>query len=146
MWLYLTNAITFETNISGYSCSYNAWYCKCWCLVVSACLWRQFPTNMFYMCMCTCVDRSIYTSGQRYGINTAKWHLRESDRYLLFLVVCLIAERNAVDFIDPLRSQIEWPNTVSIVWGPLRLKRRKRVSSGEVTSSEVCLAITTLML
>ena len=66
-----------------------------------------------------------YTRGQRYGITTIKWHLREFDRYLLFLVVCSIAERNTVDLIDLLRNQIEWPNTVSIVWGPLRLKRRK---------------------
>ena len=64
----------------------------------------------------------------------------------LFLVVCSIAERNTVDFIDPLRNQIEWPNTVSIVWEPLRLMRRTIVSSGVVTWSEVCLAITTLML
>ena len=68
------------------------------------------------------------------------------DQYLLFLVICSIAEWNTVDFIDPLRNQIEWPNTISIVWGPLRLKRRKIVSSGVATSSEVCLAITTLML
>ena len=66
----------------------------------------------------------IYTSGQRYGITTTKWHLREFGRYLLLLVVCSIAERN-VDFIDPLRNQMEWPNTVSIVWGPLILKIRK---------------------
>ena len=70
-----------------------------------------------------------YTRGQRYRITTAKWHLREFDRYLLFLVVCSIAERNIVDFIDPLCNQIEWPNTVNIVWGRLRLKRRKKVSS-----------------
>ena len=88
----------------------------------------------------------IYTSGQRYGIITNKWNLREFDRYLLFLVVCSIAERNTVDFIDPLRNQIEWSNTVSIVWGPQRLKRRKKVSSGVVTWSEVCLVIGTLML
>ena len=68
----------------------------------------------------------IYTSGQRYGITTAKWYLGEFDRYLLFLVVCSIAERNTVDLIDPLRNQMEWPNTVSIVWGPLRLKRREK--------------------
>ena len=55
-----------------------------------------------------------------------------------------VAERNIVDFIDPLRNQIEWPNTVSIVWGPLRFKRRKKVSSGVVvTWREVCLVITT---
>ena len=42
-----------------------------------------------------------YTSDQRYGITTTKWHLREFDRYLLFLVVCSNAERNTVDFIDP---------------------------------------------
>ena len=88
----------------------------------------------------------IYTSGQRYGIAITKWHLCEFDRYLLFLVVCSIAERNTVDFIDPSRNQIEWPNTLSIVWGPLRLKRRKRVSSGVVTWSEVCPVIATLML
>ena len=64
----------------------------------------------------------------------------------LFLVVCSIAERNTVDLIDPLRNQIEWPNTVSVVWGPLRLKRRKKVNSGVLTWSEVCLAIATLML
>ena len=40
-------------------------------------------------------------------------------------VSCSIVKRNTVDFIDPLRNQIEWPNTVSIVWGPLRLKRGK---------------------
>ena len=39
----------------------------------------------------------IYPSGQRYGIATTKWHLREFDRYLLFLVVCWIAERDTVD-------------------------------------------------
>ena len=41
----------------------------------------------------------LYTNGQRYGITTTKWHLREFDRYLLFLVVCLcsIAERNTVE-------------------------------------------------
>ena len=87
-----------------------------------------------------------YTSGQPYGITITKWHLPECDRYLLFLVVCSIAERNAVDLIDPLRNQIEWPNTVSTVWAPLRLKRRKKVSSGVVTWNEICLAITTLML
>ena len=54
--------------------------------------------------------RSTYTSGQRYGITTNKWHLREFDLYLLFLVICSIAERNTVDFIDPLSKQIEWPN------------------------------------
>ena len=68
----------------------------------------------------------IYTSGQHYGITTTKWHLREFDQYLLLLVVCSIAERNTVDFIDSLRDLIEWSNTVSIVWGPLRLKRRKK--------------------
>ena len=88
----------------------------------------------------------IYTSGQRYGITTTKWNLREFDRHLLFLVVCSIAERNTVDFVDLLHNLIDWPNTVSIVWGPLRLKRRIKVSSGVVTWSEVCLAITTLML
>ena len=87
----------------------------------------------------------IYTNGQRYGITTNKWHLREFDRYLLFLVVCSIAEQNTVDFINPLHNQIEWPNAVSIVWGPLRLKRIKKASSGVVTWSEVCLAITILM-
>ena len=61
------------------------------------------------------------------------WHLREFDRYLLCLVVCSIAERNTVDFIDPLPNQIEWPNTVSIAWEPMRLMRRKTVSSGVVT-------------
>ena len=71
-------------------------------------------------------SEKIYTSGQRYGITTTKWHLHEFDRYLLFLVVCSIAERNTVDFIDPLRCQLEWPKTVSIVWGLLRLKRRKK--------------------
>ena len=50
---------------------------------------------------------TTYTSGQRYRITTTKWHLREFDRYLLFLVVCSIAERNTVDSIDPLRNQIE---------------------------------------
>ena len=53
----------------------------------------------------------MYTSGQRYGITTTKWHLREFDWHLLFLVVCSIAERNTVDFIDPLHNQIEWPNS-----------------------------------
>ena len=72
--------------------------------------------------------KKIYTSGQRYGTTTTKWHLREFDRYLLFLVVCSIAERNTVDFIDPLRCQLEWPKTVSIVWGLLRLKRRKKAA------------------
>ena len=67
----------------------------------------------------------IYTSGLRYGIITTKWYLREFDQYWLFLVVCCIAERNMVDYIDPLRIQIEWPNTVIIVLGPLKLKRRK---------------------
>ena len=38
-----------------------------------------------------------YTSGQRYGITTTKWHLRECDRYLLFLVVSSIAERSTSD-------------------------------------------------
>ena len=71
-----------------------------------------------------------YTRGQRYGISTTKWHLREFDQYLLFLVICSIAKRNTVDLIDPLRNQIEWPNTVSIVWGPLRLKRRKKWVQG----------------
>ena len=52
----------------------------------------------------------VYTCSQRYGIITTKWHLREFDRYLLFLVVCSIAKRNIVDFIDPLLNQIEWPN------------------------------------
>ena len=65
-----------------------------------------------------------YTSCQRYGITTTKWHLHEFDRYLLFLVVSSIAERSTVDYIDPLRNQIEWQNTVSIGWGPLRLMRR----------------------
>ena len=88
----------------------------------------------------------VYTSGQRYGITTTKWHLPEFDRYLLFLVVCSIAERNTVDFIDPLHNQIEWPSTVSNVLGPLRLRRRKKVSSGVVTLSEVCLAITLMLL
>ena len=74
----------------------------------------------------------IYTSVQRYGVTTTNRHLREFDRYLLFLIVCTISERNTVDFIDPLRNQIEWPNTVSIVRGPLRLKRRKKVSYGAV--------------
>ena len=60
-----------------------------------------------------------YIGCQHYGITTAKWHLREFDFYLLFLVICSIAERNTVDFIIPLCNQIEWPNTVSIVWGPL---------------------------
>ena len=85
-----------------------------------------------------------YTSGQRYGINSTKWHLREFDRYLLFLVICSISERNAVDFIDPLRNQFEWPKTVSIVdrWDS---RERKKVSSGVVTWSEVCLAIIILM-
>ena len=69
---------------------------------------------------------TFYTSGQCYGITTTKWHLREFDRYLLFLVVYSIAKRNTVDFIDPLLNQIEWQNTVSIVLGPLRLKRRKQ--------------------
>ena len=68
-----------------------------------------------------------YNNGQRYEITITKWYLREFDRYLLFLVKCSIAERNTVDFMDPLRDQIEWPNTVSIVWEPLRLKRRKKV-------------------
>ena len=76
------------------------------------------------------VGNDTYTGGQRYGITITKWHLREFDRYLLFLVVCSIAERNTVDFIDPLRNQIGWPNTVSIVWGPLRLKRRKKWAQG----------------
>ena len=68
----------------------------------------------------------VYTSGQRYRITTTKWHLPEFDRYLLLLVVCSIAERNTVDSVDPLHNHIEWPNTVSIVWGPLRLKRRTK--------------------
>ena len=63
-------------------------------------------------------------------LRNAKWHLREFDRHLLFLVVCSRAERNTADFIDPLRNQIEWPNIVSIVWGPLRLKRRKMSIQG----------------
>ena len=71
-----------------------------------------------------------YTSGQCYGITTTESHLHEFYRYLLFLGACSIAEQNTVDFIDPLRNQMEWPNTVSIIWGPLRLKRRKNVSSG----------------
>ena len=45
----------------------------------------------------------IYTSGQRYGITITKWHLCEFDSY-----------------------QIKWPDTVSTVRGPLRLKRRKK--------------------
>ena len=86
-----------------------------------------------------------YTSVQRYGIITTicKWHLREFD--LLFLVVCSIAEWNTVDFIDPSRNQIEWPNTVSIVWDRWD-SGEGNVSSGVVTWSELCLAITTLML
>ena len=96
--------------------------------------------------LCYVKSTRIYTSGKRYGTTATKWHLREFCRYLLFLVVCSIAERNTVDSIDPLRNQIEWPNTVSIVWGPLRLKRRKKVSSGVVTWSKVCLAITIVML
>ena len=50
----------------------------------------------------------MYTSGQHYGITTTKWHLREFDRYLMFLVVSSIAERNIVDFIDPLHNQPNW--------------------------------------
>ena len=38
------------------------------------------------------IDSVTYTGGQPYGITTIKWHLREFDRYLLFLVVCSIAE------------------------------------------------------
>ena len=81
-----------------------------------------------------------YTSDQRYGITTTKWRLREFDRYLLFLFVCSIAEQNTVDFIDPLRNQIEWPNTISIVWGPLRLK----IKCSHL--KWICLAITNWML
>ena len=91
-------------------------------------------------------SKTTYTSGQRYGITTTKWHLCEFDPHLLFLVVCSIAERNNFDFIDPLRDQIEWPNAVRIVWGPLRLKRRKNDNSGVVTWNKVSLAITTLIL
>ena len=93
----------------------------------------------------TLVSFHKYTSAQCYGITATKWHLREFDWYLLFLVACSIAEQNTVDFIHPLHNQIEWPNTVNIGWGPLRLKRRKKVSSGVVTWSEVCLAINILM-
>ena len=57
------------------------------------------------------VTLDIYTSSQCYGITTTKWHLRWFDRYLLFLVVCSIAERNTVDFINPLRNQIEWTHS-----------------------------------
>ena len=48
------------------------------------------------------------------------------NRYLLFLVVCLIAEWYTVDFIDPLRNQIEWPNTVSIVWGLAETQEKEK--------------------
>ena len=105
------------------------------------------PLEQAMECVTWAFEKTLlYTSGQRYGITTTKWHLREFDQYLLFLVVCSITERSTVDFIYPLRNQIEWPNTVIIVWGPLRLKRMEKVSSGVVTWSEVCLAITTLML
>ena len=115
--------------------------CLFWSYLKSCCLVYQSAV----ICVLPMVGLVIYTSGQRYGIITTKWHLREFDRYLLLLVVCSIAERNNLDFIDPLHNQIEWPNTVSIVWGPLRLKRRKKGSSGVVTWSEVSLAITILM-
>ena len=53
--------------------------------------------------------------------------------------------RNEILLISTIHyiNQIEWPNTISIVWGPLTAEK---VSSGVVTSSEVCLAITTWML
>ena len=54
-----------------------------------------------------CKHIHVYTGGQCYGITTTKWHLHEFDRYLLFLLVCSIAERNIVDFIDPLYNKIE---------------------------------------
>ena len=47
------------------------------------------------------IDSVAYTGGQPYGITTTKWRLHEFDRYLLFLVVCSIAKRNTVDFIEP---------------------------------------------
>ena len=82
----------------------------------------------------------IYTSGQRYGITTTKCHLREFDRYLLFLDVRSIAERNTVissiHYVTKSNGQ-----TVGVAWGLLRLNRRKKVSSVLVTWSEVCLAI-----
>ena len=71
-------------------------------------------------------DWYIYTSCQRYGITTTKLHLHAFDRYLLFMVVCWIAEGNTADFFDPLCNQIKCPNTVSIVWVPLRLKRNEK--------------------
>ena len=87
----------------------------------------------------------MYTSGQPYGITTTKWHLRKFGRYLLFLVVCSIAERNTVDFIDPLHNQIEC-QTQSVLSGDRWDSREGKSECRGVTWSEACLAITTLML
>ena len=57
------------------------------------------------------IDSVTYTGGQPYGITTIKWHLREFDRYLLFLVVCSIAERNTVDFIDHYATKLNDQNS-----------------------------------
>ena len=48
---------------------------------------------------------------------TTKWHLREFDRYLLFLVVCSIAKGNTVDFSDPLRKTKLNVQTQSVLSG-----------------------------
>ena len=78
----------------------------------------------------TNLDLAGFICGVKLNFNwnfpTTKCHLREFDRYLLFLVDYMFnCGTKYCWFIDPVRSQIEWPNTVIIVWGPLRLKRRK---------------------